>query len=194
MKLIILDRDGVINHDRDDFVKSADEWIPLTGSLDAIAFLTQAGYTIAVATNQSGIGRGLFTMQELSEMHQKMHKLVQQAGGQIDGIWFCPHTAAARCNCRKPAAGMVLDIIDRFNVKASEVYMVGDSLRDLQAIATAGGKPILVRTGKGHKTLAQESEHLPAGTQIFDDLMAFSQHLMQPSSTTAESSEYAAAS
>lgn len=158
MKLIILDRDGVINHDRDDFVKSADEWIPLTGSLDAIAFLTQAGYTIAVATNQSGIGRGLFTMQELSEMHQKMHKLVQQAGGQIDGIWFCPHTAASQCQCRKPEPGMVLDIINRFSAKANEVYMVGDSLRDLQAIAAAGGKPILVRTGKGQKTLSQQHD------------------------------------
>ena len=192
MKLIILDRDGVINHDRDDFVKSADEWIPLTGSLDAIAFLTQAGYTIAVATNQSGIGRGLFTMQELSEMHQKMHKLVQQAGGQIDGIWFCPHTAASQCQCRKPEPGMVLDIINRFSAKANEVYMVGDSLRDLQAIAAAGGKPILVRTGKGQKNLSQQHDQLPAGTQIFDDLMAFSQYLMQLSHSPTESPEYAA--
>lgn len=192
MKLIILDRDGVINHDRDDFVKSADEWIPLTGSLDAIAFLTQAGYTIAVATNQSGIGRGLFTMQELSEMHQKMHKLVQQAGGQIDGIWFCPHTAASQCQCRKPEPGMVLDIINRFSAKANEVYMVGDSLRDLQAIAAAGGKPILVRTGKGQKNLSQQHDQLPAGTQIFDDLMAFSQYLMQLSDSPTESPEYAA--
>ena len=192
MKLIILDRDGVINHDRDDFVKSADEWIPLTGSLDAIAFLTQAGYTIAVATNQSGIGRGLFTMQELSEMHQKMHKLVQQAGGQIDGICFCPHTAASQCQCRKPEPGMVLDSINRFSAKANEVYMVGDSLRDLQAIAAAGGKPILVRTGKGQKTLSQQHDQLPAGTQIFDDLMAFSQYLMQLSDSPTESPEYAA--
>ena len=107
MKLIILDRDGVINQDRDDFVKSADEWIPIAGSMDAIAFLTEAGYTVAVATNQSGNGRKYFTMQELTEMHNKMHRLAQQAGGVIDGIWFCPHTAADGCDCRKPAPGMV---------------------------------------------------------------------------------------
>lgn len=140
MKLIILDRDGVINHDRDDFVKSVDEWIPIEGSMDAIAFLTQADYTLAVATNQSGIGRKYYGIQELNEMHNKMHRLVQQAGGQIDGIWFCPHTAADECNCRKPKPGMVEDIIARFNARAEDVYMVGDSLRDLQAIAAVGGK------------------------------------------------------
>ena len=121
MKLIILDRDGVINQDRDDFVKSADEWVPLPGSMDAVAFLSEAGYTVAVATNQSGIGRGLFTMQELTEMHNKMHKMVQQAGGVIDGVWFCPHTAAADCGCRKPKSGMVVDILDRFNAKAENI-------------------------------------------------------------------------
>ncbi|KPN71998.1 D-glycero-beta-D-manno-heptose 1,7-bisphosphate 7-phosphatase [Neisseria sp. 83E34] len=179
MKLIILDRDGVINHDRDDFVKSVDEWVPLEGSMDAIAFLTEAGYTIAVATNQSGIGRKYFTVQELTEMHNKMHKLAQQAGGQIDGIWFCPHTAEDNCTCRKPQPGMVNDIIDRFDAKPEETYMVGDSLRDLQAIERAGGKPILVLTGKGKKTLSEQGDQLPEQTQIFDDLMAFSQYMMQ---------------
>lgn len=188
MKLIILDRDGVINQDRDDFVKSADEWVPLEGSMDAIAFLTQAGYTLAVATNQSGIGRQYFTMQELTEMHNKMHKLVQQAGGQIDGIWFCPHTGASGCNCRKPAPGMVEDILARFNARAEDVYMVGDSLRDLQAIDAVGGKPVLVLTGKGKKTLSQHGDELPEHTRIFDDLLAFSQTLIQEQ--TAES-EYA---
>ncbi len=188
MKLIILDRDGVINQDRDDFVKSADEWVPLEGSMDAIAFLTQAGYTLVVATNQSGIGRQYFTMQELTEMHNKMHKLVQQAGGQIDGIWFCPHTGASGCNCRKPAPGMVEDILARFNARAEDVYMVGDSLRDLQAIDAVGGKPVLVLTGKGKKTLSQHGDELPEHTRIFDDLLAFSQTLIQEQ--TAES-EYA---
>ncbi len=182
MKLIILDRDGVINEDRDDFVKSADEWIPLAGSLDAIAFLAQAGYTIAVATNQSGIGRKYYGIQELNEMHNKMHKLVQQAGGQIAGIWFCPHTADDGCDCRKPKPGMVEDIISRFNAKSEDVYMVGDSLRDLQAIAAVGGLPVLVLTGKGQKTLKNHGDELPERTQVFDDLMAFSQFLMhQPS-------------
>lgn len=179
MKLIILDRDGVINHDRDDFVKSADEWVPIEGSMDAIAFLTEAGYTLAVATNQSGIGRKYFTVQDLTEMHNKMHRLVQQAGGQIDGIWFCPHLADDECGCRKPKPGMVNDIIDRFNAEAGETYMVGDSLRDLQAIAAAGGKPVLVLTGKGRKTLSEEGDRLPEQTQVFDDLMAFSQYVMQ---------------
>ena len=179
MKLIILDRDGVINQDRDDFVKSADEWIPIAGSMDAIAFLTEAGYTVAVATNQSGIGRKYFTMQELTEMHNKMHRLAQQAGGVIDGIWFCPHTAADGCDCRKPLPGMVSDILSRFNAEAADTWLVGDSLRDLQAIAAVGGKPALVLTGKGQKTLAAEGDSLPENTQVFDNLLAFSQYLLQ---------------
>ena len=179
MKLIILDRDGVINQDRDDFVKSADEWIPIAGSMDAIAFLTVAGYTVAVATNQSGIGRKYFTMQELTEMHNKMHRLAQQAGGVIDGIWFCPHTAADGCDCRKPLPGMVSDILSRFNAEAADTWLVGDSLRDLQAIAAVGGKPALVLTGKGKKTLVAEGDSLPENTQVFDSLLAFSQYLLQ---------------
>lgn len=175
MKLIILDRDGVINQDRDDFVKSADEWLPIDGSMDAIAFLTQAGYTLAVATNQSGIARQYFTMQTLNEMHSKMHKLVRQAGGEISGIWYCPHLADHQCDCRKPKSGMILDILQRFNAEASETWLVGDSLRDLQAIANVGGKPVLVRTGKGMKTLEKDKDSLPENTQIFDDLLAFSQ-------------------
>ncbi|MFV2029946.1 D-glycero-beta-D-manno-heptose 1,7-bisphosphate 7-phosphatase [Neisseria sp. S1] len=185
MKLIILDRDGIINHDRDDFVKNVDEWMPIEGSMDAIALLTQADYTLAVATNQSGIGRHYFTMQDLTEMHQKMHRLVQQAGGHIDGIWFCPHTADSACNCRKPKPGMIEDIIDRFNAEAKETWLVGDSLRDLQAIAAVGGKPALVLTGKGKKTLATQADLLPENTQIFDDLMAFSQYIREQQSSGA---------
>lgn len=180
MKLIILDRDGVINHDSDQFIKSPDEWQPIDGSLDAIAFLTQAGYTLAVATNQSGIARGYFNVQTLNEMHAKMHKLVRQAGGEISGVWFCPHTADSNCDCRKPKAGMILDILDRFQAQAADTYLIGDSLRDLQAIANVGGKPILVRTGKGMKTLAKDSENLPRGTQIFDSLLDFAVHLVRP--------------
>ena len=159
MKLIILDRDGVINHDSDQFIKSPEEWQPIDGSLDAIAFLTQAGYTIAVATNQSGIARGYFTVETLNEMHGKMHRLVQQAGGEISGVWFCPHMADSHCSCRKPEPG--------------------DSLRDLQAIARAGGRPVLVLTGKGKKTLAKEKDRLPENTLVFDDLLAFSQYLRE---------------
>ncbi|OSI09556.1 D-glycero-beta-D-manno-heptose 1,7-bisphosphate 7-phosphatase [Neisseria zoodegmatis] len=179
MKLIILDRDGVINHDRDDFVKSVDEWVPIEGSMDAIAFLAEAGYTIAVATNQSGIGRKFFTVQDLTEMHTKMHRLVQQAGGKIDGIWFCPHLADDNCDCRKPKPGMITDIIERFNADTAETWLVGDSLRDLQAIDAVGGKSALVLTGKGKKTLENQGDDLPERTQIFDNLLAFSQYLMQ---------------
>lgn len=180
MKLIILDRDGVINHDSDQFIKSPEEWQPIEGSMDAIAFLTQAGYTIAVATNQSGIARGYFTVQTLNEMHAKMHKLVRQAGGEISGIWFCPHSADSQCDCRKPKPGMILDILDRFQADATKTYLVGDSLRDLQAITSAGGLPILVKTGKGMKTLNNHTEQLPQNTQIFDSLLAFATHLVHP--------------
>jgi len=179
MKLIILDRDGVINQDRDDFVKSADEWIPIEGSMDAIAFLTQAGYTVAVATNQSGIGRKYFTVQDLTEMHAKMHRLVRQAGGEIDGIWFCPHTAAGQRAGRQPKPGMICDILERFKADPAETWLVGDSLRDLQAVDAAGGKPALVLTGKGKKTLSEHENELPENTQIFDNLLAFSQYIMQ---------------
>ncbi|MDO5356525.1 MAG: D-glycero-beta-D-manno-heptose 1,7-bisphosphate 7-phosphatase [Conchiformibius sp.] len=180
MKLIILDRDGVINHDRDDFVKSADEWQPIDGSMDAIAFLTQAGYTIAVATNQSGLARKYFNIETLSEMHAKMHKLVHQAGGEISGIWFCPHLSEHKCRCRKPQPGMILDILERFQADAADTYLVGDSLRDLQAVEAVGGKAVLVKTGKGMKTLENDGDKLPENTLIFDDLLAFSQYLTRP--------------
>lgn len=178
-KLIILDRDGVINQDRDDFVKSVDEWIPIDGSMDAIAFLTEAGYTVAVATNQSGIGRKYFTLQDLTEMHAKMHRLALQAGGVIDGIWFCPHLADDNCNCRKPKPGMIQDILDRFQAQAADTWLAGDSLRDLQAINAVGGKSALVLTGKGKKTLQEKEGELPENTQIFDNLLAFAQYITQ---------------
>lgn len=172
-KLIILDRDGVINKDRDDFVKSAEEWIVLPNSADAIAFLNQAGYTIAVASNQSGLGRGLFDIAALHQMHAKMYRVVGQAGGNIAGVWFCPHTPDDNCRCRKPNTGMIEDILERFEVAAADTYLVGDSLRDLQSIAQLGGKPVLVLTGKGKKTL--EQGNLPENTMVFNDLWDFAQ-------------------
>lgn len=183
MKLIILDRDGVINHDSDQFIKSPDEWKPIDGSLDAIATLTQAGYTLTVATNQSGLARGYFDIQTLNEMHNKMHRLVQQAGGEISGIWFCPHLSEHNCQCRKPKPGMIEDILSRLNAEAAQTWLVGDSLRDLQAIAAVGGKPVLVKTGKGEKTLKASLEKpeaaLPENTLIFDNLLGFAQFLTQ---------------
>ncbi|MEO5739358.1 MAG: D-glycero-beta-D-manno-heptose 1,7-bisphosphate 7-phosphatase [Burkholderiales bacterium] len=168
MKLIILDRDGVINADSDQFVKSPEEWRALPGSLEAIARLNQAGYHVVIATNQSGLGRGLFDMSTLNAMHLKMHKALAQAGGRIDAIFYCPHTNTSGCTCRKPNPGMFRAIGERFNTPLERVPAVGDSLRDLQAAASVGAQPILVHTGKGAKTLADGN--LPAGTRTFEDL------------------------
>ncbi|MFZ5483076.1 MAG: D-glycero-beta-D-manno-heptose 1,7-bisphosphate 7-phosphatase [Pseudomonadota bacterium] len=168
MKLIILDRDGVINHDSDQFIKSPDEWKPIAGSLEAIARLNQAGYRVVVATNQSGLGRGLFCMDTLNRIHAKMHKLVAMAGGRIDAVFLCPHPADADCECRKPKAGLFRDIAARYHLDLSGVPAVGDALRDLQAAEAVGARPILVRTGKGQRTLA--GAPLPEASEVFDDL------------------------
>ncbi len=177
MKLVILDRDGVINFDSDHFIKSPAEWKPIPGSLEAIARLTQAGYRVVVASNQSGIDRGLFDMDTLNTIHDKMHRDVRAAGGRIDAILYCPHSADSNCNCRKPKPGMMERIADCFNVDLKGVYAVGDSLRDLEAAVTAGALPILVLTGKGEKTLAEGN--LPAGTLVFNDLTAAVEHILR---------------
>ncbi len=170
MKLVILDRDGVINHDSDQFIKNPDEWKPIPGSLEAIARLTQADYHVVVATNQSGVGRGLFDMPTLNAIHDKMHRAVAHAGGRIDAVFFCPHAADANCNCRKPKSGMIEEIAERYNVSLKGVPAIGDSLRDLEAAARLGCQPILVLTGKGMKTQAKGG--LPEGTLIYPDLAA----------------------
>lgn len=170
MKLVILDRDGVINHDSDQFIKSPDEWKPIPGSLEAIARLCQADYRVVVATNQSGVGRGLFDMATLNAIHDRMHRAVMQAGGRIDAIFFCPHAADAGCNCRKPKSGMIEEIAERYNMDLKGVPAIGDSLRDLEATARLGAQPILVLTGKGAKTQAKGG--LPEGTLIYPDLAA----------------------
>ena len=170
MKLIVLDRDGVINFDSDEFIKSPDEWKPIPGSLEAIARLTQLGYHIVVATNQSGVGRGLFDMDTLNAIHDKMSKAVAHAGGRIDAVFFCPHTNGDNCECRKPKAGMLIDIANRFNTDAEGMPVVGDALRDLQSAVLVGAQPILVLTGKGKKTQADPA--LPPNTRVFADLAA----------------------
>ena len=170
-KLVILDRDGVINVDSDAFIKTPDEWIAIPGSLEAIARLNQAGYRVAVATNQSGIGRGLFDMATLNAMHEKMHRAAAVLGGRIDAVFFCPHTAEDQCECRKPKPGMLQSIVDRFEIDPAATPTVGDSLRDLQAGAALGFPTHLVLTGKGKKTLAAGG--LPEGTKVHDDLKAF---------------------
>jgi D-glycero-D-manno-heptose 1,7-bisphosphate phosphatase len=176
MKLIILDRDGVINHDSDQFIKSPEEWRPIPGSLEAIARLNQAGYRVVVATNQSGIGRGLFDMPTLNAIHDKMHKSLAQVGGRIDAIFFCPHTNDADCGCRKPKSGMMLEISARYGIGLVGVPAVGDSLRDLESAARLGASPYLVLTGKGMRT--QEKGGLPEGTQVFPDLAAVAASLL----------------
>ena len=170
MKLIILDRDGVINYDSDQFIKSPDEWKPIPGSLEAIALMVQADYRVVVATNQSGVGRGLFDMTTLNAIHDKMHKAAAQAGGRIDAVFFCPHAAEADCLCRKPKTGMFEEIVARYNADMKGVPAVGDSLRDLNCAAKIGAQPILVLTGKGIKT--QAAGELPQGTLIYSDLAA----------------------
>ena len=177
MKLIILDRDGVINQDSAGFIKGPDEWKPIPGSVEAIARLTQAGYRVVVATNQSGIGRGLFDMATLNAINAKMHKVVNQAGGRIEAIFYCPDTAESDSRYRKPNPGMMVEIGERFATPLDEVPAVGDSLRDLQAAAAAKAQPILVLTGKGAKTL--EAGGLPVGTKIYPDLAAVAVALVE---------------
>lgn len=170
MKLIILDRDGVINYDSAQFIKNPEEWKPIPGSLEAIARLNQAGYRVVVATNQSGIGRGLFDMPMLNAIHDKMHKACALVGARIDAVFFCPHTSESNCECRKPKSGMMEEIATRYNVSLAGVPAVGDSLRDLQAAAALGAQPYLVLTGKGMK--AKAAGGLPEGTKICADLAA----------------------
>jgi D-glycero-D-manno-heptose 1,7-bisphosphate phosphatase len=167
-KLIILDRDGVINYDSEQFIKAPEEWRPVPGSVEAIARLNHAGYRVVIATNQSGIGRGLFDMTMLNTIHEKMHKALHHAGARVDAVFFCPHAADSKCECRKPRPGMLIEIGKRFNAELTGVPCIGDSLRDLQAAEAVGAQPILVLTGKGEKTLREGS--FPKNTVIFPDL------------------------
>jgi len=168
MKLVILDRDGVINYDSAAFIKSPQEWRPIPGSLEAIARLNQAGYRVVVATNQSGVGRGLFEMATLNAIHDKMHRALAQFGARIDAVFFCPHAQEAECACRKPRAGLLEEIGRRLNQELRDVPAIGDAQRDLEAAAAVGAKPILVLTGKGQKT--RREGKLPPGTQVYANL------------------------
>jgi D-glycero-D-manno-heptose 1,7-bisphosphate phosphatase len=176
VKLVVLDRDGVINYDSVHFIKTTNEWIPIPGSLEAIALLNQSGYRVALATNQSGISRGLFDMATLNAIHDKMHKALAQLGGRIDALFYCPHSADDNCTCRKPKPGMMEEIGKRFGQDLKGVPMVGDALRDLQAGAALGMQPMLVRSGKGEETLATGG--LPENTLIFADLAEAVQHII----------------
>ena len=172
---IILDRDGVINVDSDAYVKNVDEWLPIENSIQAIANLHNAGHRIFIATNQSGLGRGYFTLDALNAMHKKMLDLTHQAGGEITGIAFCPHTPDDHCSCRKPKPGLLNDLALKFDITLDSAIVIGDSLRDLQAATKVGSKAILVLTGKGKKTL-QDNPDLPY--PIFETLYDASQKIL----------------
>ncbi len=180
--LVVLDRDGVINRDSDTFIKSAAEWVPLPGSIEAIASLSKAGYTVAVASNQSGLARGLFTRNALTAMHRKLRRLVANEGGHVARIVVCPHGPGDGCDCRKPEPGLLTRLAKHFGVSAQGVPVIGDSLRDLEAAAAAGAMPILVRTGRGRSTESRLYGSL-ADIAVYDDLAAAAAGLLRKTET-----------
>jgi D-glycero-D-manno-heptose 1,7-bisphosphate phosphatase len=179
VKLVILDRDGTINQDSDEFVKSPEEWIPLPGALEAIARLNHAGWQVVIASNQSGLGRGLFDVAALNAMHARMYKLLATAGGRVEAVFYCPHAPEEGCECRKPKPGLFVQIGERFGVDLTGVPTAGDSVRDLQAGAAAGCEPHLILTGKGVAWRnVPLSPDFPAGTLVHEDLASFARYLI----------------
>jgi D-glycero-D-manno-heptose 1,7-bisphosphate phosphatase len=178
MNLVILDRDGTINEDSDDYIKSPQEWIPVPGSIEAIGRLTRAGYKVVVATNQSGVARGYYDMDTLNRIHNKMLDAVRDHGGEIDGIFICPHGPDDKCKCRKPKPGLFEEIAKRLNTNLAGAYALGDSERDIVAARAGGATPIMVRTGKGERTLADPDNVIINGTPVFDNLAAFVDSLL----------------
>ncbi len=170
MAYLILDRDGVINHDSDDYIKSPEEWLPIPGSLKAIAKANRAGFRVIVVTNQSGLARGYFDIDTLNAIHKKMHQKLARLGGRIEAVIFCPHGPDDGCDCRKPKSGMLKEIRDRLNISLEKVWFVGDTFSDIQAAKAVGAVPVLVRTGKGERTLSSDNDL--DDVQIFSDLAA----------------------
>jgi D-glycero-D-manno-heptose 1,7-bisphosphate phosphatase len=183
MKLIILDRDGVINQDSDAYIKHPHEWIPIEGSLQAIAKLNRAGYRVFVATNQSGIARGLFDIETLNAIHQKMTYAVQAVGGTIEAILFCPHGPDDDCDCRKPKSGLYEAISDRCQQPLKDIPVVGDSIRDIEAAIKVEASPMLVRTGKGEQALKKLRANYPQ-VPVYKDLFSVSEQLIQQHKTS----------
>ena len=175
LKLLILDRDGVINYDSDAYIKSVEEWIPLPGSIEAIAQLSKAGWTVAIATNQTGIARGYYDIATLEAMHARLRALVADQGGEVGLVVYCPHGPDEGCDCRKPKPGMLKIISEHYKVPLAGIWFVGDSLGDLEAAKAVDSQPVLVKTGKGEKT---QAKNLPVGTLIFDDLAAVAAELI----------------
>ncbi len=175
---IILDRDGVINFESKDYIKTPEEWLPIPGSLQAIALLSQAGYTIAVATNQSGVGRGFYTEADLALIHQKMLDSVKALGGKVDKVFYCPHLPDDHCSCRKPGIGLFQQIADYYQLDLRGIFAIGDSLRDIKTALKVGCEPILVLTGNGEQTLLNNRE-LADEIPVFPDLLSAVQKLLQ---------------
>ncbi len=181
MKPIILDRDGVINIESPEFIKTPEEWLPIKGSVEAIARLSQAGFAIIILTNQSGISRGLFSADMLGQIHLRMLDAIHQAGGKISSVAFCPHKAEDNCDCRKPKIGLYTELAQQLGISFSGIYSVGDSIRDLQAAQAAGAIPILVETGNGKRTAKEISKDVSlnlAETPVFKDLSGFADWLL----------------
>lgn len=174
--LIILDRDGVINYDSEFYIKSPDEWIPIPGSLEAIAKLKRAGFTVVIATNQSGIARGFYTHEILADIHKKMNDLLEDLGVSLDGIFYCPHHPDEHCSCRKPEPGLLYQIAEKLNSDLSQSIVVGDSYRDLQAAMTVNAKPVLVLTGNGQSVVDKKNDL--SAVDIFDNLSCFADSLL----------------
>jgi D-glycero-D-manno-heptose 1,7-bisphosphate phosphatase len=176
--LVILDRDGVINQDSDDYIRSVDEWIPIPGSIDAIARLSQAGFKVTVATNQSGIGRGYYDEYALAQMHELMHALVEEAGGHIDAVTYCPHLPDAGCTCRKPLPGLLDEIAEALQMPLENAWFVGDTEKDIETALSRDCRPILVLTGKGERTLPKLSPRLREAALVMPDLAAAATHIL----------------
>jgi len=173
-RYVLLDRDGVINHDSDEFIKSPEQWLPIDGSLEAIALFNEHGYKVVVITNQSGLSRGLFDAAMLEKIHAKMRRMAKEKGGKIDAIYFCPHGPDDDCNCRKPKPGLLKAFAADFHADLTTIPVIGDSLRDLQAAQAVGASPILVKTGKGQKTLIK-NPHL--NIPVFENLYDAAKHI-----------------
>jgi len=182
LKLVILDRDGTLNHDSDEYIKSPEEWKALPGALEAVGRLNHAGYHVVLATNQSGLGRGLMDVASLNAIHKQMFKQLAAVGGRIDAIFYCPHTPEDACTCRKPLPGLLDQVAERFGIDIKDVPFVGDSLRDMQAAEAAGCMPHLVLTGKSEALRGSPlPPTFPANTQMHTDLQAFVDMLLKKS-------------
>jgi len=178
MRLLILDRDGVINEESDRFIKSPEEWIPIPGSLEAVARANAAGYRVVVVSNQSGLARGIIDVGQLHFVHQKMHQRLAEHGGRIEAVFFCPHGPGEGCACRKPRPGLFRELSERLHLPLEGVPAVGDRLTDIQAARAAGARPILVETGRGRHTrdVNPELRSLP----VYEDLAAVIDELCAP--------------